>query len=67
MVSVMFGMETREIDVKPDGKVTVKRYTDQGVFDGGTYPTVDAFLDAMFEVGYGRQCRTALRNAGLVE
>lgn len=64
--TVMFGMETREIEVKPDGTVEVTRFTDMGRADGGTYKTVDSFLDDMFELGYGRQCRAALQKIGVV-
>lgn len=65
-VKVMFGMETHEITAHTDGRVTVKLYTETGMRDGGSYESVTDFLDAMTPLGYGKTCRRALENAGVV-
>lgn len=65
-LSVLFGMDTLEIDVSPKGEIKTTHYTDNGRKPGGEWATIDSFLDDMYEIGYSRKCRDAFVKAGLL-
>lgn len=66
-VHVKFGMDTHEVTVWPTGTVTERILTDMGSAQGGTWDTVDNYLDDMDEIGMGRSCRSTFEHAGIIQ